>query len=177
METAIGPPAVSLPELKAFLRIAHEDEDVLLAGLVRSAEGACEAFTRRLLIARYVDEAIGASTSWSRLGAAPVVAIEAVSGLAPEGVEVPLAADAFAVDIDAAGEGWVRLLRPIEQKLVRVRYRAGLAAAAAGIPEALRHGIVWLAAHLYTHRDTPEDLPPPTAVTALWRPWRRLRLR
>ena len=177
MGPLIGLPAVSLAELKAYLRIGHEDEDALLAALVRSAEGACEAFTGRLLIARAVDETLAASASWSRLGMAPVVAIEAAHGLAPDGTETPLATDAFAVDIDAAGEGWIRLLRPIDQKRIRVGYRAGLAAGATGIPEALRHGIIRLAAHLYTHRDTPEDRAPPTAVTALWRPWRRLRLR
>lgn len=176
MGASIGPPAVSLPELKAFLRIAHEEEDALLAGVIRSAESACEAFTGRLLIVRAADEAIAASASWSRLGTAPVIAIEAASGLAPDGTETALAADAFAVDIDAAGEGWMRLLRPIDQKRVRVRYRAGLAADAAVVPEALRHGIIRLAAHLYTHRDRPEDRAPPAAVTALWRPWRRLRL-
>jgi uncharacterized phiE125 gp8 family phage protein len=46
-----------------------------------------------------------------------------------------------------------------------------------GLPEALRHGIVRLAAHLYSHRDEAEQAGPPAAVTALWRPWRRLRLR
>lgn len=177
MGAAIGPPAVSLAELKAFLRIGHEDEDALLAALIRSAEGACEAFIGRLLITRAMDETLVASASWVRLGMAPVVVIEAASGLAPDGTETPLAVDAFAVDIDAAGEGWIRLFRPIDQKRIRVGYRAGIAAGAAGVPEALRHGIVRLAAHLYTHRDTLEDRAPPAAVTALWRPWRRLRLR
>lgn len=177
MEAENGPPAISLPELKAFLRIGHDDEDALLAGLIRGAAEACEDFTGRLLVTRAIDEAIAASASWSRLGTAPVRAIEAASGLDPDGAEMPLSADAFAVDIDAAGEGWIRLLRPIGQKRIRVRYRAGLAADRAGLPEALRHGLIRLAAHLYAHRDAPDDRVPPAAVTALWRPWRRLRLR
>ncbi|MDQ8757843.1 phage head-tail connector protein [Sphingosinicella sp. LHD-64] len=172
-----GPAAVSLPELKAFLRIFNDEEDALLAGMVRSAAAACEAFTGRLLIARAVEDILTASMRWARLGTAPVNAIEAVSELAPDGEETPLAADAFAVDIDGAGEGWVRLVRPIEAKRVLVHYRAGLTGNAATMPEALRHGIIRLAAHLYTHRDAPADHAPPAAVTALWRPWRRLRLR
>ena len=52
----------------------------------------------------------------------------------------------------------------------------GLAADWNGIPEPLRQGIIRLVAHLYTHRDFADAGPPPTAVAALWRPWRRLRL-
>jgi hypothetical protein len=40
----------------------------------------------------------------------------------------------------------------------------------------LRQGVVRLAAHLYAERDGPELGGPPAAVTALWRPWRRMRL-
>ena len=60
---------------------------------------------------------------------------------------------------------------------MRVRYTAGLADEANGVPEAIRHGIVRLAAHLYQKREAHETAPPPATVTALWRPWRRLRLR
>lgn len=52
----------------------------------------------------------------------------------------------------------------------------GLAEDWNGIPEPLRQGIIRLVAHLYTHRDDADAGPPPTAVAALWRPWRRLRL-
>ena len=97
--------------------------------------------------------------------------------LATDGSASALAVGDYDVDIDAAGEGWVRLLRAVGEKRVRVSYQAGMAADPNGLPEALRHGIVRLAAHLYTHRDRPEGSGLPAAVTALWRPWRRLRLR
>ena len=42
--------------------------------------------------------------------------------------------------------------------------------------EALRLGIIRLVAHLYTHRDRDDVGGVPTAVVALWRPWRRMRL-
>ena len=89
----------------------------------------------------------------------------------------PLTADSYAVDIDAAGEGWVRLTAPRDEKKVSVGYVAGLADDPNGVPEAVRQGIVRLAAHLYVHRDAANGGGPPAAVTALWRPWRRLRLR
>lgn len=169
-------PPVSAAEVKAYLRIATSEEDALLAGLVRSAAETCEAFTGRLLIARAVEETLPASTGWARLAAAPVRSIESVTALAADGSGEALPADGYAIDIDAAAEGWVRLTAPLEQKRVRVAYTAGLADGPNGVPEAVRQGIVRLAAHLYAHRDPADGVGPPAAVTALWRPWRRLRL-
>jgi uncharacterized phiE125 gp8 family phage protein len=165
---------VPLAEVKAFLRIATSEEDALLAAMVRAAAETCEAFTGRALLVRAVEEMLPASRAWTRLGLAPVAAIEAVALVGADGAVSALAASDYAIDIDAAGEGWVRLTIGLEPKRVRVSYRAGLAADANGLPEALRHGIVRLAAYLYASRDRPDG--PPAAVTALWRPWRRLRL-
>lgn len=171
------PPPIPLAELKAFLRIATSEEDALLAGLIRAAADICEAFTGRALIARAVEEILAASTAWARLGAAPVTAIESAAELAADGTATALAAGDYGVDIDSAGEGWVRLLRAVGEKRITVTYRAGMATDPNGLPESLRHGVVRLAAHLYTLRERSEGAGPPAAVTALWRPWRRLRLR
>lgn len=175
---AAPPPATPVPldEVKAFLRIAASDEDALLAGLVRSAGELCEGFVGRLLIERPVEETLAASTGWTRLGAAPVRSIDAVAALFADGGIEALPADGYAIDIDAAADGWVRLARPIDPKRVRVSYVAGMAADPNGVPEAIRHGIVRLAGHLYQHRDRAEPPQPPAVVTALWQPWRRLRL-
>ncbi|HEV2865929.1 MAG TPA: head-tail connector protein [Allosphingosinicella sp.] len=167
---------VSLAEVKAYLRIETSDEDALLAGLIRSAADICEAFLGRLLIARRVDEVLAAPRAWTRLAAAPVRAIETVAALSVDGSAVALTTGAYAVDIDAAAEGWVRLLAPLEAKRVRVTYVAGLATDANGVGEAVRQGLIRLAAHLYVARDDIAASAPPAAVTALWRPSRRLRL-
>jgi uncharacterized phiE125 gp8 family phage protein len=167
---------IALAELKAHLRIATSEEDALLASLARTAADLCEAFTGRALIVRSLVEILPAATAWTRLGAAPVTAIEGVAALAADGAPAALAVGDYAVDIDAAGEGWVRLLRAIGEKRIRVAYQAGMAADPNGLPEALRYGILRLAACLYTHRDADAAAAPPAAVTALWRPWRRLRL-
>lgn len=174
-----APLPVPLAELKSFLRIAVSDEDALLAGLVRGAADMCEAFTGRALVERAVEEVLAAATQWTRLGAAPVRAVLGVDTLAGDGAATPLAAAAYAVDIDAAGDGWVRLLAGGAAKRIRVSYLAGTASDPNGLPEALRHGIVRLAAHRYIHRDAaePGGAGPPAAVSALWRPWRRLRLK
>lgn len=169
-------PPVPLAEVKAYLRIATSEEDALLAGHVRSAAEACEAFTGRVLIERAAAETLPASPAWARLGAAPVRSIESVAALGADGSERALAAQDYTIDIDAAGEGWVRLLARIEERRIRVGYAAGLAADPNGVPEPLRHGVLRLAAHLYAQRDSGRPAEPPAAVTALWRPWRRLRL-
>jgi len=175
MEAADTSP-VGLIETKAYLRIAHDEEDALLAGLVSVATEACEAATGRVTIARDVTETIGVRSGWLRLGAAPVRSIDAIATVDEHGDGTPLPSDAYAIDIDAAGEGWVRLLRSGDEKRVQVSYRAGLAEDWNGVPETLRHGILRLTAHLYANRDNSEARAWPTAVSALWRPWRRLRL-
>ena len=167
---------VALAELKAFLRISVSDEDALLAGLVRAAADLCEAFTGRALIDRAVEEMVAASTARTRLGLAPVRAIAGVAAIDDAGSAIVLAADAYAAEIDAGGEGWVRLLKTDDARRLRVGYRVGMAQDWNEVPEMLRHGIIRLAAHYYQRRGEAAEIEMPAAVTALWRPWRRLRL-
>ena len=164
---------VALNEIKAEARISTSAEDALAAGLVRSATDLCERFTGTLLIARAVEEMVPAGTAWTRLGAAPVRAIENIVAVDAAGTETLLPADSYAIDVDAAGEGWVRLCSARSERRLKVRYVAGLASDPNGVPEALRRGIARLAVHGLARG---EGEAPPAAVTALWRPWRRLRL-
>jgi uncharacterized phiE125 gp8 family phage protein len=177
MATTIRPPALPVPleQLKAYLRIRGSEEDALLAGLLRTATELCEAFTRLALIEREIEEVLPARPGWMRLGDCPVRAILTVTSLSAAGETNVLAPEDHAVDIDARGEGWVRVTRGVMGRLT-VRYLAGLAQDWNGVSEPLRQGIVRLAAHLYTHRDGLSGGGPPAAVTALWLPFRRLRL-
>jgi uncharacterized phiE125 gp8 family phage protein len=178
---AFDPGADALGEAKAYLRVVGSDEDALAARLLRSAGELCEQFTGKVLLAREFSETVAASAMWQRLRCAPVQAITLVEGLRSDGLAAALPAAAYAIDIDARGEGWVRVTAAGEASRVRVSYRAGLAAEWSAAPEALRQGIVRLAAHFYTHRDAADGGAgggaPPAAVSALWRPWRRLGLR
>ncbi len=159
-----GPLAVSIAEVKAQLRIDRDDEDPLIAGFIRTAMALCEAFTGQWLIIRDGEQRLQATCDWQRILALPVVA---VTGLTP--------AMPYESGVDAAGTGWVRL-ESVGLELPLVRFRAGLGADWNGVPEPLRQGIARLAVHLFTHRDAADAGPPPAAVAALWRPWRRLRL-
>ena len=158
---------MTLEDAKAYLRLESGGEDALVARLVGSAVALCEAYLGAPLVERDVVETIAPGAGWRRLGNAPVVAITEVADAG--GVALP--ADAYAIDIDARGDGWVRVAGGAR---VRVTYRAGLAVAAEAVPAAIAQGVIRLAAHLYAARDG--DAAPPAAVAALWRPYRRLRL-
>ncbi|MEA3388982.1 head-tail connector protein [Sphingobium sp. CCH11-B1] len=170
-----GAAAASLAELKAYLRISGADEDGVLEGLLRGAGALCERFVGQWLIAREAQETVAASASWQRLTARPVLAVTQVAAIDSDGLAQPLPVDGYAVDIDAQGDGWVRVTRAGEARLVAVTYQAGMAQALDGVPDALRQGIVRLAADHYLARGS-ESATPPAVVSALWRPWRRMRL-
>lgn len=127
------------------------------------------------MIARPFQSDVPASCAWQRLTVTPVRSIDEVDQVDSNGLATPLASDAFAVDIDGTGDGWVRMPRPGVVRRVRVSGTAGMADDENGVPEPIRQGVLRLVAHLFTDRDG-DGGEPPAAVTALWRPYRRLRL-
>ncbi len=163
----------AVDEVKALLRVDGVLEDALIGALVSAATEAAEAFLGRVILERAVIETVAANGAWQRLRASPVMAITGVEGVAGDGTAVALPVGAYAIDIDAGGDGWVRSCGAGVGRL-RVSASAGLAADWAAVPAGIAHGIVRLAAHLFAHRDDGAALPP--AVAALWRPWRRPRI-
>ena len=147
-----------------FLRSVGDGEQAVMTQFAASALEIGEAFTGNLLIARAVEEAIPAATSWRMLAEAPVRAIDGIGDLLP---------DDYAIDIDGDARGWVRVNQARVGR-VTVRYTAGLAIDWAGLPAPLAQGVVALIAHLYEDRGRATQ--PPAAVAALWRPYRRMRL-
>ena len=180
LSEGMAEPAVSLPEVQAFVRVERGEEEALLAGMVRTASALCEAFTNRVLIARPFSETLAVSGEWQRLSLSPVRSIDTVEAVAPDGSAMALAAGTYAVDIDASGDGWVRLIDAGGAARVRVTATAGMASGTNEVPEPLRHGILRLVGHLFASRDGGgiggPGGEPPAAVTALWRPYRRMRL-
>ncbi|HYJ81866.1 MAG TPA: hypothetical protein VEW26_03355 [Allosphingosinicella sp.] len=164
---------------KAYLRVERADEDGLIGGLAAAAAELCEGFTGRALLTRGFVETVPASRAWQRLGRAPVRAITSVEALPADGPAQALASGAYGIDIDSGGDGWVRLTDAGDVRRIRVGYQAGLADAWSELPAAIRQGIVRLAAHFYTNRaaEAPRPAELPAAVAALWRPFRRFRLR
>jgi uncharacterized phiE125 gp8 family phage protein len=171
-----GALAAPLDSLKAYLRITHDDEDDLLADLIRAATDVAERFTGQLLIERVVEQVMDACEHWRALAIRPVTSISAVAGVPASGDEFGLGVDAYALDIDGNGDGWVRVRDAGGAKRIHVSYRAGLAADAGAVPDAIRHGIVRLAGDYHALREGT-DARPPASVAALWRPWRRMVLK
>lgn len=165
--------AAARDEVKAWLRIGHGDDDAAIAALARAAIGHAEDFCRQTMIVRGGMATLPASTCWSRIGTGPVRGIGAVETLAADGTASALAVDGYAIDIDASGDGWVRLTQHRDAGRMRAPFSAGIAPDWASLPDGLRQGIVRLAAHLFTAR---EEEGPPAIVSALWMPWRRMRL-
>lgn len=171
----LAEPIVTMSEAQAFVRIETGEEEALLAGLIRTASALCEAFLNQVVIARDFSIDVPASGSWLRVPVTPVRAMTAVAAVDLTGVETPIDVGGYTFDIDFAGDGWVRVGSPIDGSRVRVSGRAGMAESENGVPEPIRQGVLRLVAHLFTARDG-NDGEPPAAVTALWRPYRRMRL-
>jgi uncharacterized phiE125 gp8 family phage protein len=172
---ALPEPIVSMSEAQAYVRIETGEEEALLAGLIRAASALCEAFINQTVIARSFECDVAASGAWERLPVSPVRAITDVAAVDSSGAVLSLASATYGVDVDSTGDGWVRVTLPSGASRVRVSGSAGIADEENGVPEPIRQGVLRLVAHLFTARDG-SDGEPPAAVTALWRPYRRMRL-
>ncbi len=166
-------PLVTLSEAQAFVRVETGEEEALLAGLIRSASALCETFLNQVVIARDFAVDVPASNAWQRAPVVPVRAITSVEAVDDAGVAAALPASSYAIDVDASGVGWVR--SNVDAKRIRVSGSAGMAAQANDVPEPIRQGVLRLVAHMFASRDG-DGGSPPAAVTALWRPYRRLVL-
>jgi len=175
MGVGMAQPIVTIGEAQAYVRIETGEEEAVLAGLIRTASALCEAFINQVVIARDFMLDIPASVAWERLPVTPVRSIGEVDAVGDDGTVTPLASAGYAVDIDSSGDGWVRVVQANGAKRLRASGAAGMADDENGVPEPIRQGVLRLVAHLFTARDG-EGGEPPAAVTALWRPYRRLRL-
>jgi uncharacterized phiE125 gp8 family phage protein len=170
-----GPLAVPLDDLKAYLSISLDAEDLALTGLIRAASAAAERFLGQMIVVRGVEELLAPRRDWQPLAMRPARAITAVAGIDADGTPFTFPVESHAIDIDANGTGWLRLLDPGAAVRVRLAYTAGLAVDGEGVPEPISHAILRMAGELHARR---EGLEPRLAasVAALLRPWRRMAL-
>lgn len=170
-----GDAPVSLNEVRSWLRLGATIDDAVVAGLVRAATNICEAFIGQWLIIRAAEEVLPLKEGVVRLGARPVVGVDAVTLLLADGGEVAAGENDYRSPLGRDGTAQVMVDDPRGAARVRVVYRAGIADGANGIPEAIRQGIVRMTQHLNDARDD-RSAAPPAAIAALWQPWRRLTL-
>lgn len=166
--------AAAADAVRAHLRGGASEADGLVERMAASAILLFEAFAGRVLIVRECRETLPSDARWRRMEATPVRSISSVEGLPAEGSAFAMPVGGYAVDLDAGGDGWVRVTLAGVAGRVRVTLTAGDCATWDDMPAPIAQGIVLLAAHMIEGRGVEEA--PPAAVSALWRPYRRMRL-
>jgi uncharacterized phiE125 gp8 family phage protein len=161
----------SITELKDLLRIDHHIEDALLAGLLRAATDVAENFLGQVLVQQqYEQRAVRPESGQILLERGPLVTVVSVVA---DGA--PLSADDYDVETTQTRDNYVTV-QAVNGAEVIVRFSAGVAQNWNELPEQLRFGILRQAAHLYMHRDSAAVSSIPSAVLALWQPYRRVQL-
>ena len=162
----------ALIELRAMLRLDTVDEDALLAGFLRVALERAEDFTGSVWLAAGHQEIRRAARELV-LRKRPFRSLASVSAQVPGGV-VPLLAT---VQTSDHGEAMLTLMNlPDEAQQLVITYDAGFSDNWSFLPEALRQGVLAMAAHLHAHRDGTAAHHVPLAVSSLWLPFKSLRL-
>lgn len=164
--TLIGGPAlepVSLEEVKAHLRVDHDEEDDLLAAAIVAARSHVESATRRVLVAQtwrvHLDR-------WPRqrlirLPVAPLISVDEMRVRTGDGPTVVDDED-YAVDT-ASVPGRLFLSGDVPSPTTRgpgaieIDLTAGYGALASSVPSPLRHAIRMLVAHWYEQRGAVAD--------------------
>ncbi len=207
--TLVTPPAaepVSLAEAKAQMRVDTSDDDTLISSLIVAARQAAEEHTRRALVNQTwrlsLDRFPARPLNWwdgVRQGAnvpgtaaaielprPPLQSVTSLTTYDDADTASVMAAAGYFVDSDGepgrvvlrAGNTWPTVERVAGG--VEVLFVAGYGASAADVPQAIRQGILLLAAHLYENREAVVIGDPaaevPLGIAALWRPWRILGL-
>ena len=208
LATAPAGPPVGLDAVKAALRLDDDQtlEDALVAGLVRAATEACEAFTGRALITQtwtlFRDAWPGAPAEehlhegW-RLGIAapaqarflalpkpPLQAVVHVKTFDESDAETTWPAANYFVDTASepgrlvARSGQVFPAPTRAANGIEVQFTAGYGSDPTDVPEALRQGLLQMLASLFENRGegAPETALHDSGAAALWQPFRVLEL-
>jgi uncharacterized phiE125 gp8 family phage protein len=177
---------IALAEAKAFLRVAHDDDDDLIATLVAAARAHVENATRRALIAQTWRLVADAWPVDGRMLVTPVPLQEVTAARVHDGAGSTIAIDPEAFVIAAASAPAILSFAPWALPApgrdiagIEVDFIAGYGAEAMDVPEPLRQAVRLLVAHAYENRGDGGDSASsalPANVTALLAPYRVLSL-
>ena len=170
----------ALVELKNWLGISRPAEDDLLLNLLRASLATCESFTGQAPLTQMVEELVSPRAGVTELTARPVSSFVSAEVVVPGANRTALDASDFAFEIAPPGNACFDLFATLDAQAIAVRARVGIAGSWDAVPAGLKQGMIRLAAFHYRDRDRPgvgkPEPSPPASVTALWRPWRTLRL-
>jgi uncharacterized phiE125 gp8 family phage protein len=183
----LTPPAaepITLADAKAYLRVEHDDDDVVIAALISGARSHVEAHTRCALVTqtwRLVRDA------WPRDGRiavvpAPLRVIVAARVRDSHGVAQSIDLQAFVADKGASAISFLSWSLPAPGQIaagIEIDVEVGYGDPA-DVPEPLRQAIRLLVAHWYENRGLVaigQDVAAlPDTVAALIAPYRVLAL-
>ena len=174
----VAPPDLTgapLTELKSWLAISTAQEDALLTDMLHAACGLCESFTGLVPLATTIEERVSEYGLRQSLRSLPVRALVTIERVAADGIRTPVAGTrGFAMAAD--GSASLDTERQTDGSHLAVRIVAGMEEDWAALQPPIAQGIIRMAAHSYRERDLGPQAAPPSAVAALWRPFRRMRL-
>jgi uncharacterized phiE125 gp8 family phage protein len=177
--TIVQPPVpggAALAELKHWLGISRPNDDDALTALLDASLTICEAFTGKAPLLQTVEEIIPAHGGWHELTSRPVRSLTGAALIAADGTRQIVAQPADRLAWQIAYSACVQVLQPYDGQGIAVQLLVGIADDWESLPAPLRQGIIRLAAHQFRDRDGKASAVPPASVTALWRPWRGVRL-
>jgi uncharacterized phiE125 gp8 family phage protein len=165
----IQPPSaepLTLADLKAHIRIEGDDEDALLASLIRVAREHLERVTGLALISQgwrlYLD-------CWPENGPleiarGPVLAVDAVRAFDELGEESAVALTGHVLDgVRRPARLWLRERPAARQAMngIEVDFTAGFGESGADVPDTLKRATLVHAAHMYEFRGAvPVEMQP-----------------
>ncbi|EJN01411.1 phage head-tail connector protein [Phyllobacterium sp. YR531] len=179
--TLIKPPAlepVTLVEVRQFLRLADNNEDELLEGLVKAARETLETQTGLALINQtfrlYIDQ--WPSRGLIRIGKYPLQSLGPVTAFGDDGSPSVIAEHDLHLETASRPARLYIASRAGNAGALEVDFVAGFGETGKDVPDALRHAILTLVAHWYEFRGVygavqqPVSYPPAfERVIGLWR--------
>lgn len=152
---------VSLAEVKAQMRVDHDDDDTLIAAMIAAAHDLVDGTGAlgRAMVTQTWGQWTDQAPAWVPLRMGPVQALTAVDYYDASGVLQSATLGEFELFRDGdlylakpkAGYAWpTAQVRP---DAIRVSYTAGFGDAATDVPAGLRAALKLIVAHWYEHRE------------------------
>lgn len=156
-------PAVSLDRAKLHLRVEHDAEDALIAGYVEAATGYCEDFQLRSYVEqqwRLTLPRFPKGGRIIRLPRPPLISVDAIAYVDPDGEIITLPPTSYLVDTDSApgrvhlgAERWPPTARGA-MNAVTITYTTGYGEDDEDVPGAIQAAILLMVGSLYEHRES-----------------------